>query len=97
MAIDRVRYIGEPVAAVVADSPAHARQAVERIKVQYEPLPVYVDARDAMKPDAVLIQPENGSFWHLPTLKPVPGTNIANVYHLVRVKGKRASRTRKSL
>src|SRR5512133_629442 len=87
MAIDTVRYIGEPVAAVVADTPLHARQAMETIKVTYEPLPVYVDARDAMKPDAVLIQPENGSFWHLPTLKPVPGTNIANVYRLVKGDG----------
>lgn len=87
MAIDRVRYIGEPVAAVVADTPLHARQAMEKIKVDYEPLPIYVDARDAMKEGAFLIQPENGSFWHLPTLKPVPGTNIANVYKLVKGKG----------
>jgi carbon-monoxide dehydrogenase large subunit len=87
MAIDRVRYIGEPVAAVVADTPQHARQAMEKIKVDYEPLPVYVDARDAMKEGAFLIQPENGSFWHLPTLKPVAGTNIANVYKLVKGKG----------
>jgi len=87
MAIDRVRYIGEPVAAVVADTPLHARKAMETIKVEYEPLPVYIDACDAMDSKAVLIQPENGSFWHLPTLKPIPGTNIANVYRLVKGKG----------
>lgn len=89
MAIDRVRYIGEPVAAVVADTPYHAREALTKIKVEYEPLPVYVDARDAMKPDAVLIHPENGNYWHLPTLKPIPGTNIANEYHLVKGDGEK--------
>jgi len=87
MAVDRVRYIGEPVAAVVADSVAHAQAAVNLIKVEYEPLPVYVDPRDAIKPDAVLIHPENGEYWHLPTLKPIPGTNIANEYHLIKGKG----------
>jgi carbon-monoxide dehydrogenase large subunit len=87
MAIDRVRYIGEPVAAVIADSPFNAQNAVEKIKVDYEPLPVYIDARDAVKEDAVLIHEENGEFWHLPTLKPIPGTNIANEYHLLKGKG----------
>ena len=87
MAIDRVRYIGEPVAAVVADTFAHAEAAMRTIKVDYELLPVYVDARDAIKKDAVLIHEENGQYWHLPTLKPVPGTNIANEYRLHKGKG----------
>jgi carbon-monoxide dehydrogenase large subunit len=87
MAIDKVRYIGEPVAAVVADTFKHAEAAMKTIKVEYEPLPVYVDALDAIKPDAVLIHEENGEYWHLPTLKPIPGTNIANEYHLVKGKG----------
>ncbi len=87
MAIDKVRYIGEPVAAVVADTLANAEAALSKIKVEYEPLPVYVDGRDAMKPDAVLIHQENGDYWHLPTLKPTPGTNIANTYHLIKGAG----------
>ncbi len=88
MAVEKVRYIGEPVAAVVADNPFNAQKAVEKIKVVYEPLPVYIDARDAMKEDAVLVHDENGDYWHLPTLKPEPGTNIANTYHLKKGKGK---------
>ena len=87
MAIEKVRYIGEPVAAVVADTLAHAEAALEKIKVEYKPLPVYIDARDAMKPDAVLIHKENGEYWHLGTLKPTPGTNIAHTYHLKKGKG----------
>lgn len=88
MAVEKVRYIGEPVAAVVADNPFNAQKAVEKIKVVYEPLPVYIDARDAMKEDAVLVHDENGEYWHLPTLNPEPGTNIANTYHLKKGKGK---------
>ena len=87
MASDRVRYIGEPVAAVIAESPFIAQKAIEKIVVEYEPLPVYIDARDAMKEDAILVHEENGKFWHLPTLKPVPGTNIANKYHLHKGNG----------
>ncbi|MGC9358526.1 MAG: xanthine dehydrogenase family protein molybdopterin-binding subunit, partial [Anaerolineae bacterium] len=87
MAVDRVRYIGEPVAAVVAHTPQHARAALAKIKVEYEPLPVYVDALDAMADDAVLIHEDNGEIWHLPTLSPVPGTNIADYYHLTKGKG----------
>lgn len=55
MAVDKVRYIGEPVAAVIAENPYHAKQAVKKIKVEYEKLPVYTDALEAMKKDAVLI------------------------------------------
>ena len=82
MAVNKVRYIGEPVASVVADSAYHARQAVKKIKVDYEPLQVYTDALEAMKPDAVLIHEENGSYWTLPGIKAVPDTNIAMHYHL---------------
>ncbi len=87
MAIDKVRYIGEPVAAVVADTREHAGAALPKIKVEYEPLPVYVDGCDAMQPGAVLIHKENGEYWHLPTLKPTPGTNIAHTYHLKKGAG----------
>ena len=87
MAVDKVHYIGEPLAAVVADTPQHALAALEKITVEYEPLPVYVDALDAMADDAMLIHEENGDFWHLPTLSPKPGTNIAHYYHLTKGKG----------
>ncbi len=87
MAVDKVRYVGEPVAAVVADTQAHARAALPFIKIEYEPLPVYVDARQAMAKDAVLIHAENGEYWHLPTLTPLSGTNIANLYHLHKGRG----------
>lgn len=82
MAVDKVRYIGEPVAAVIAENPFQAKMALQKIKVKYEPLPVYVDAQDAMKKNAVLIHDNSGDYWHLPGLGPIPGTNFANKYAL---------------
>lgn len=88
MAVEKVRYIGEPVAAVVADTLSNAEAALAKIKVEYEPLPVYIDALDAMKVGAELIHKDNGEIWHLPSLKPKSGTNIASEYHLIKGKGK---------
>ncbi|NCC52283.1 MAG: xanthine dehydrogenase family protein molybdopterin-binding subunit [Spartobacteria bacterium] len=82
MAVDKVRYIGEPVAAVIAENLYQAKQALKKIQVEYEPLPVYVNALDAMKEDACLIHENSGDYWHLPGVGPVGGTNIANHYHL---------------
>ncbi len=47
LAIDRVRYFGEPVALVAAEHPEEARRAAERIRVTYEPLEPVVDAARA--------------------------------------------------
>ncbi len=52
LARNRVRYMGDPVAAVAAETPAIVKQALKRIKVVYEPLPVVLDPEEAMKPDA---------------------------------------------
>ena len=82
MAVDKVRYIGEPVAAVIAESAHQAQQAVSRIKVEYEPLPVYTKAIDAIKPGTTLIHKSSGDYWHLPGLGPIDGTNVANYYKL---------------
>ncbi|MGI6406178.1 MAG: xanthine dehydrogenase family protein molybdopterin-binding subunit [Syntrophaceticus sp.] len=87
MAVDKVRYAGEPVAAVVAETLEQANAAVEKIKVEYEPLPVYTDAREAMKEDAVLIHEHQEEYKRLPTLKCIPDTNVANYYRLIKGKG----------
>ncbi len=87
MAVDKVRYAGEPVAAVVAENREQAAAALEKIKVEYEPLPVYTDAREAMKEDAVLIHDDPDQYWRLPTLKCVPGSNVANYYRLIKGRG----------
>jgi carbon-monoxide dehydrogenase large subunit len=55
LARDRVRYIGERVAVVIAATEAQARDAAELIAVDYETLPAVVNADDAVRPDAPLI------------------------------------------
>ena len=52
LAKHKVRYMGDPVAAVAADSPAIVKQALKKIKVVYEPLPVVLDPEETMKAGA---------------------------------------------
>ncbi len=52
LATDRVRYVGEFVAVVVAESRQQAYDALAGIKVDYQPLPVVIDAEEALKPKA---------------------------------------------
>ncbi|KAF2956569.1 xanthine dehydrogenase family protein molybdopterin-binding subunit [Marinitoga sp. 38H-ov] len=72
---DRVRYVGEPVAAVAADSLDIARQAVELIEVEYEELPVIQDPREAMKGE-VLIHPDLAKYDKLPLYNIEPEKNV---------------------
>jgi len=55
LASDVVRYVGEPVALVVAGTPEQARRAAELVDVGYEPLPAVVDMEQALRPDAPLV------------------------------------------
>lgn len=57
----KVRWEGDRLAIVVAESESQARRAAERVVVEYEPLPVVTDPRQAMAPDAVLVHEERGS------------------------------------
>src|SRR3954468_14062463 len=52
LARDRVRYVGQEVALVVANSPAQAQDAAEAIEIDYEDLPVVVDGAAALKDGA---------------------------------------------
>jgi carbon-monoxide dehydrogenase large subunit len=54
LATDRVRFVGEPVAVVVAETRAQAVDAVELVDVDYDPLPVVVDMEEALAPGAPL-------------------------------------------
>jgi carbon-monoxide dehydrogenase large subunit len=56
LATDKVRFQGQEVAFVVADDRYAARDALELIDVEYEPLPVVMDARHALDDDAPLIR-----------------------------------------
>jgi aerobic carbon-monoxide dehydrogenase large subunit len=52
LATDRVRYVGEPIAMVVADDPHAAQDAAELIAVDIEPMPAVVDPEAALAADA---------------------------------------------
>src|SRR3954451_6462047 len=58
LAVDKVRYVGDNVACVVAESESIAEQALELIDVEYEPLPAYFDPEESMKATADLIHSE---------------------------------------
>jgi aerobic carbon-monoxide dehydrogenase large subunit len=60
LARDRVRFVGEPVAVVVAESAAAAVDAAELVEISIEDLPAVVAPLDAMEPDAPLLFPEHG-------------------------------------
>lgn len=59
-AVTKVRYQGEPVAAVVATSPHAAEDAAELVNVEYEPLAAFVDAEQALQ-DKLLLHDEAGT------------------------------------
>jgi carbon-monoxide dehydrogenase large subunit len=50
--IDRVRYVGEAIAMVIAETPLQARNAAELIEVDYDVLDAVINGADAMQPDA---------------------------------------------
>jgi CO/xanthine dehydrogenase Mo-binding subunit/CO/xanthine dehydrogenase FAD-binding subunit len=55
LAVDKVRYAGEPVAAVIAESEPAAQHALELIDVEYDELPPVMTAEEALGPEAPLI------------------------------------------
>ncbi len=56
---DRVRYVGDPLAMVIAETLAQAKDASELIAVDYEPLASVTDTAEAARPDAPLVWDEN--------------------------------------
>ena len=61
MAIDRVRFVGEPVAFVIAETQAQAKAAAELVYVDYDTLPAVGSTAEAASPDSPPIWEEHGS------------------------------------
>jgi len=55
LAADKVRFVGDPVACVVAETVAQAKDAAEAVTIDIEPLPVVLKPADAVKPGAPLV------------------------------------------
>jgi carbon-monoxide dehydrogenase large subunit len=82
LAIDRVRFIGEGVAAVAAVSNEIAMKALELIDVEYEELEPVFDPEFGASKEAPLIHPDLGSYSWPNFIFPEPGTNIANHFKI---------------
>ncbi|MGM0652646.1 MAG: xanthine dehydrogenase family protein molybdopterin-binding subunit [Bacillota bacterium] len=82
LAVDKVRFWGEPVAVVAATSEKAASEAVDLIEVEYEELPGVFDPREGIKPDAPLIHENLADYEIVPIFYPKPGTNIANHFKI---------------
>ncbi|MBY9045625.1 hypothetical protein K7460_30470, partial [Pseudomonas fluorescens] len=68
LATDKVRFVGDPVAFVVAETLAQARDAAEAVELDIEPLPAVTDPEEAAKPGAPQL------YDHIPN-------NVALDYH----------------
>lgn len=78
LARSRVRYFGEPVAAIVADDKRTADEAAALVKVTYDEQPAVRSPREALEPDAPILHPELDSYVRIPAILPEPGTNIGH-------------------
>ena len=72
LAIDKVRYVGDKVAAIAADLPDIAEEAANLIDVEYDELPAVYDPIEAMQADAPLLHPNLRNY-------PLPDQSIPDV------------------
>lgn len=68
LAVDRVQFVGHPVAVVAAVSLEIAEAALSAIEIEYEPLPALFDPEDALREDSVLIHPDWADYSAPPVL-----------------------------
>ena len=94
LALDKVRYAGEPVAVVLASDPHVAEEAAGRIVAEYEELPAVYDEVEAMTSKAVVheVLKPAGTFPDLKHLQGRKDTNLALDFHLRRGDAERAFR-----
>jgi len=86
LAVDKVRYVGEPVAVVLASDPHVAEEALHLITAEYEELPAVYDEVEAMTSKAIVhdVLKPAGTFPDLKHLKGKTNTNIALDFRLRR-------------
>jgi CO/xanthine dehydrogenase Mo-binding subunit len=86
LASDKVHYVGEPVAVVLASDPHIAEEALQLIETEYEELPALFDEVEAMTSKAVVhdVLKPAGTFPDLKHLQGKTNTNVALDFHLRR-------------
>jgi CO/xanthine dehydrogenase Mo-binding subunit len=99
LAIDKVRYVGEPVAVVLASDPHVAEEAVHLIQAEYEPLPAVYDEVEAMTSKAIVhdVLKPAGTFPDLKHLKDRRNTNVALDFRLRRGDSQRVFKEAKAV
>ena len=83
LAVNTVKFYGEPVVAIAAETPEIAEEAWDLVKVEYEPLPVINNPMEGMAKDAILIHPELHTYKVVPIFHPQAHTNISH-HHIIR-------------
>ncbi len=76
---DRVRFVGEQVAAVIARDLKTAKKAAALVKVDYETLPAIFDPVEALKDETPRVHEDLGNYSHVPWFFPQAGTNVAHL------------------
>ena len=87
LAVGKVRYVGDHVAVVIAETQAQARDAAEKVAVDYEPLPAVVDMNEALTGKTVIhdVAPDNRVYdWHLGD-KAATDAAFAKAKHVTRL------------
>ena len=79
LAKGKVRYVGEPIAVVVAADPYKAQDALDLVEVDYDPLEAVVDPEKALEPGAPLIHEKFGT--NLVHRAEVPGPGVEEAMH----------------
>ncbi|MBU1105262.1 MAG: molybdopterin-dependent oxidoreductase, partial [Candidatus Riflebacteria bacterium] len=79
LARDTIRHFGEAIAAVAAETPAIAQQAIDLIEIEYEVMTPFLDPKQVFDKKSPLVHPDLGKYDYIEAVfTPVPGTNIAN-------------------
>lgn len=84
LAIEKVRFVGEPVAAVAAETETIARQALEKIRVRYQELPAVFDPREAMAEGAPILHENLKDYPRSAIYEVVDQSNICVIRTLAR-------------
>jgi CO/xanthine dehydrogenase Mo-binding subunit len=70
LAWERVRFVGDRVAAIAAETREAAEDAAALVQVEYEELPALFDAEEALAPDAIVLHPDAAAYRHEPAKRP---------------------------
>ncbi len=88
LAVERARYVGDPLAVIVAESAASAADALDLVEVDYEPLPAVSDPEAALAADAPLLYPEFGT--NVACEVPLKAGNVEEIFahasHVTRLR-----------